>query len=218
MSYIDQGTYKRFNPASMLVATAVNGGLLAVFLTMAPDILGETVFAPTVLTELDPDPKVDPVKPDKPIVIRDTKPVILAPPEDLVLPPIELPPIDYSDKTGGTAGDLDLTPPRPVDPPANLTPKPFIDARPDRRFAHLLQPAYPPSMIRAEMEGVAVVRILVGMDGRVKAVEPVRSDDEAFMAVTREQALRKWRFTPATRGGEPVESWREMTVRFQLPD
>ena len=32
------------------------------------------------------------------------------------------------------------------------------------------------------------------------------------------QAVSKWRFLPATRDGEAIESWREMTVRFQLPE
>ena len=216
MSYIEQGTHKRFNPASMLVATAVNGGLLVAFLTMAPDIIGDSIYVPTVLSEVDDTPKIDPVKPDKPLVIRETAVPTFVPRPDITLPPIDLAPLDPPDPMGG--GGSDLTPPRDLDPPADLTPKPFVDARPDKRFAHLLQPSYPPSMIRAEMEGVAVVRVLVGVDGRVKAVEPVRADDEAFMAVTRDQALRKWRFTPATRGGDPVETWREITVRFQLPD
>ena len=70
-------------------------------------------------------------------------------------------------------------------------------------------------MIRAEMEGFATVRVLIGTDGRVKQVE---ASDTAFLDATRKQALSKWRFLPATRDGEPVESWREMTVRFQLPD
>ena len=73
-------------------------------------------------------------------------------------------------------------------------------------------------MIRAEMEGFATVRVLIGTDGRVKQVEAVKASDTAFLDATRKQALSKWRFLPATRDGEPVESWREMTVRFQLPD
>jgi protein TonB len=68
------------------------------------------------------------------------------------------------------------------------------------------------------MEGFATVRVLIGTDGRVKQVEAVKASDPAFLDATRKQALAKWRFLPATRDGEAVESWREMTVRFQLPD
>jgi protein TonB len=45
----------------------------------------------------------------------------------------------------------------------------------------------------------------------------LRADDPSFLEATRKQALAKWRFLPATRDGQPVESWREMTVRFELP-
>jgi periplasmic protein TonB len=48
-------------------------------------------------------------------------------------------------------------------------------------------------------------------------VEPIRFDEDAFLAATRKQALSSWRFLPATQDGEPVESWKEMTVRFQMP-
>ena len=94
----------------------------------------------------------------------------------------------------------------------------FSAARINPGYANALQPLYPPGMIRAEMEGFATVRVLIGTDGRVKQVEAVKASDTAFLDATRKQALSKWRFLPATRDGEPVESWREMTVRFQLPD
>ncbi len=94
----------------------------------------------------------------------------------------------------------------------------FVGARINPGYANALQPVYPPGMIRAEMEGFATVRVLIGTDGRVKQVEAVKASDPAFLDATRKQALAKWRFLPATRDGEAVESWREMTVRFQLPD
>ena len=79
------------------------------------------------------------------------------------------------------------------------------------------QPPYPRSLQAEGVEGVAVVRVLVGVDGRVRAVELVRADDPLFYDATREQALRKWRFRPATEDGRAVEGWREMTVRFVMP-
>lgn len=60
------------------------------------------------------------------------------------------------------------------------------------------------------------MKVLVGIDGRVKAVELVSADDPGFAEATRRQALRHWRFRPATRDGVPVESWRTMTVRFRM--
>lgn len=102
------------------------------------------------------------------------------------------------------------------DPPA--IPPLFKPAQFNPNYLGALQPIYPPGMIRAEMEGVVTIRVLIGTDGRVKAVETVKASETAFLEATRKQALGKWRFLPATRDGAPVESWREMTVRFRLPD
>jgi protein TonB len=71
---------------------------------------------------------------------------------------------------------------------------------------------------RAEREGRVTVRVLIGEDGRVKQVELVSAASEAFFAATREQALAKWRFTPATKDGIPQEAWRTMSVSFVLND
>jgi protein TonB len=60
------------------------------------------------------------------------------------------------------------------------------------------------------------IRVLIGTDGRVKAVEKVRTASDAFFRATESQALRHWRFKPATLDGKPVESSKVMTVHFRL--
>jgi protein TonB len=101
------------------------------------------------------------------------------------------------------------------DPP--LPPKPqLVLAKLDPRFAGAFQPDYPANEQRRELEGVAKVRVLIGTDGRVKAVELVSTDSPGFFEETKRRALSKWRFTPATRGGVAEESWQVMTVRFQI--
>jgi protein TonB len=58
--------------------------------------------------------------------------------------------------------------------------------------------------------------VLIGADGRVKAVEKLRATSDAFFRATEQQALRHWRFKPATVDGRPVEARKVMTVHFQL--
>jgi protein TonB len=102
-----------------------------------------------------------------------------------------------------------------MDPPA--TPPPvLVSAEIDSRYAASFQPDYPGSELRQEKEGVVKVRVLIGVDGRIKAVEQVSSPTPGFFDATRRHALAKWRFRPATRDGIPVESWKVMTVRFQI--
>lgn len=115
--------------------------------------------------------------------------------------------------------------PVPNDPPGPLVeaePAPratlpvLIVAAVDPRFAADFQPPYPRALERREVEGIATIRVLIGADGRVKQVVPVLADDPLFHAATAAQALSRWRFRPATRGGVAEESWKTMTVRFTL--
>ena len=93
---------------------------------------------------------------------------------------------------------------------------PLMGATQDPRYLRDFQPEYPSSELRAQRDGQVRVRILIGADGRVKAVEQVSATSTAFFEVTKRQALGKWRFKPASRGGVPEESWKVMNVRFEL--
>ena len=103
--------------------------------------------------------------------------------------------------------------PQVVEPPA---PPKLVLAQLDQRYMGVFQPDYPARAQREGVEGVAVVRVLIGVDGRVKAVELVSTDDPAFFEATKRRALAKWRFKAATRGGVAEESWKEMRVRFEI--
>ena len=104
-------------------------------------------------------------------------------------------------------------PVKAADPPA---PPKLVFADLDPRFAGGFQPDYPAREQRSGIEGAARVRVLIGTDGRVKAVELVSADSPGFFEETKRRALAKWRFKPATRGGVPEESWKVMTVRFEI--
>ena len=147
-----------------------------------------------------PDQLVDPLV--RPSVVDIVPDLPSAPPSGLTsvdVPP-NLPPVT-------TGPQADPAPPAPV----------MVYARLDSRFAARFQPPYPAASERAEEEGVVMVRVRIGTDGRVLAAELKASSghirlDEAAVA----HAKRAWRFKPATRDGVPVESWREVPVRFEL--
>lgn len=213
MAYLDKGR-TRPSAASIFAALAVNGLMVAAIIYSVPDILPRKV--PTILDIFPVYPDRTPIEQAQP----DKHPVNTAS-QDIFVPNDPVAEQQAEDtglttstelvSTGGT-GDGIIEPLPPGTEPV------FSPARPNPRYAGALQPGYPPGMIREEREGVVTVRVLVGTDGRVKALEPVRADAPAFLEATRKQALAKWRFLPATRDGAPVESWREMTVRFELPD
>ncbi len=214
MAYSDTRGLSRLNPASIGAALAINSLMLAGFVMLKPDVLPRDVWTTLGTYAVDPDsvkpPEADPVK-DPPKGEAALTPVPRTPATPRQETTFMLPPLgDEFGKVGGIGPVIE-------DPPIKIEPV-FKNARVDPRYAKALQPSYPPGMIHNEIEGSVTVRVLVGADGRVKAVEPVRSDEAAFLEATRKQALSKWRFLPATRDGEPVESWREMSVRFVLPD
>jgi periplasmic protein TonB len=100
-----------------------------------------------------------------------------------------------------------------ADPP--LAPV-LVGAAVDPRYADALQPPYPPAEIRRGIEGSVTARVLIGVDGRVKTIEILKSPSDGLADATRRQALTRWRFKPATRDGIPVEGWKLMTLRFQI--
>ena len=215
--YADRYERAKPNPVSLTAAVGINAALVAALLFSAPEII-ETFDPPMTIYPVRDDPPPPPEPQPQPK--RDTK----VPTDIRIVTPIpEVPPLPTDNQVAGTPV---LPPPIPFDPgpPAGAgggvavdppAPAPVLtEASPDPRAE--FQPDYPPSGRREGVEGAVTVRVLVGADGRVKAVEQVRSIGDAFFAATRRQALARWRFKPATRDGVPYETWRTMTVRFVL--
>jgi periplasmic protein TonB len=215
MAYADNRRGARLSPHGLAGALGMSGALAALIATMAPDMLPDAIKEPPIRL-IDLPIKPLPPEPDARKTADPAQETRIATPQR---PPMPMPP------GGEIPGQAPPQPPFPPLPPgpgvgaSDPPPLPVrIGASVDPRYAAALQPAYPPGLARAEIEGKVTVRVLVGADGRVKAVEPVRFDEEDFLAATRRQALARWRFKPATLDGVPVESWKEMTVRFVMPD
>ncbi len=193
-------------PAALVVAVALSPMIVETLPESEPQ-----VWKPITLEK----PKPPEPQPDTKLQDQPTKTVIAA--TDSPLPPVSQdPPVGQTDEpyippvNTGTG----TTVPQVIDPP--VQPPKLVLARLDERYAGLFQPDYPARAQREGIEGVAVVRVLIGTDGRVKAVELVSTDDPAFFEATKRRALTKWRFKAATRGGVPEESWKEMRVRFEI--
>jgi len=214
--YADRFTQPRkFNPASLAIAVALNAAVIAGLVMSVPEFKTKvvTVLTATNIPLKPPPPEPIPQPQSQPRIAR--QPTV-APQIDRVEPVIEtpriptyvLPTLPKVDPGIGNAVD------RIIDPPAK--PPVMIDATIDQRYARDFQPAYPAGEQRLGNEGKVVIRVLVGTDGRVKQVERVSAPIEAFWQTTERQALSRWRFRPATRDGVPVEAWRTMTVRFEI--
>ncbi len=210
---MSQGAFlenKRSHPLGLSVVIAMHAAVLAALILAKGELLPPPeppLIVKQIRDQVPPPPLPKEHKKAKAAAPAE-QPIFAVPlPIDLSenrLTTVELPPVDF-----------------PLDPPGNSAaaepaPVKLVSARIDRRFAGDFQPQYPPSAQREGLSGKATVRVRIGPDGRVTAVELVSTDATAFFDATRQQALRRWRFVPATRDGVAVESWQTLTVRFVL--
>ncbi|WP_294257017.1 energy transducer TonB [uncultured Sphingomonas sp.] len=202
-------------------ALAINGAIIAGLMLSAPHFLPKPQPKPFEGTNI-PLPVPEPVTREKPKPQPEKKVT-----NTEVRPHVPDPVLRTASENRIQGTDIVpeiLPPPMSLDPGPTTTidpPKPvpaLIGATTDPRYAQDFQPEYPAQEMRAQRDGLVTLRVLIGTDGRVKAVEPVSATSDAFFAVTKRQALGKWRFRPATRGSVPEESWKTMTVRFRIED
>ncbi len=210
--YLDR---KRRHPGLLAAAVVLHVGVLGTILSYHPEILvppedgiplkkfPPIEIPPPAKTDKKPQkqqPKADsPPRTEQPRIIVPIKTSADEWPEQLRQPPIDL-------DLGNGGKVTEILPPPPV----------LTNASSDPRYARDVQPPYPAALERLEIEGSVTVRVQVDTDGRVAAVELLKADDPAFFASTRDWALRRWRFKPATRDGEPVVSWLTRTVHFRI--
>jgi protein TonB len=76
-------------------------------------------------------------------------------------------------------------------------------------------PVYPPQMARANITGSVTVGFTVNHDGKVSEVQVIKPTFTPLDEVALD-AVRKWQFKPATRGGEPVELKFRHTLDFTI--
>jgi protein TonB len=84
------------------------------------------------------------------------------------------------------------------------------------RGGYQVIPRYPESARHAGAQGTTVLRVRVLPDGSVAEVLVDRSAGHADLDTAAVDAVRRWRFEPARRGGEPVAVWILVPVRFTL--
>lgn len=209
---------KRLSPTGIAMVVLLHGAALAALLTAKGIVVIPDREPPIVIRSIKelppPDPEIQPKPKETPqhqTVIDRVDPLVKVPlsdPPKIDIAKIDLPPITYT-----PPGRIDVPPPPPP-PPIHEAVR--TEARIDNGSP--LQPPYPASAQREGAEGTVQVRIAIGPDGRVKAVQKVQASRDDFYAATERQALRYWRFKPATLDGRPIESSKLMTVHFRLDD
>jgi protein TonB len=106
----------------------------------------------------------------------------------------------------------------PVAPPASIAHDdgPATPPRYDMAYLDNPAPAYPPISRRMKEEGRVVLRVLVSASGSVQDIQVRTSSGYDRLDRAAVEAVRRWRFAPARRGGMAIAAWALVPVRFQL--
>jgi protein TonB len=112
-------------------------------------------------------------------------------------------------------GEIDAPPSVPSSPPA-------VEERiyqPSEVKAPVLirkvEPVYPPIYVRVGVPSTVILRCVIDKNGHVRSQEILKSGrtpfDEAVIA-----AVQQWRYAPASLRGIAVDSYLDVTVRFEV--
>jgi TonB family protein len=124
--------------------------------------------------------------------------------------------------SGGVAGGFDVPPPPPPPPPPPGGEKGLSDPAairigggitPPRRIVNV-DPVYPPDARDARVQGVVILEVLIGTDGKVEQAKVLRSIPMLDQAAI--DAVRQWEFTPTLLNGEAKKVIMTVTVNFTL--
>lgn len=77
-------------------------------------------------------------------------------------------------------------------------------------------PSYPLASRRAGEQGTVLLRVRVASDGSAASVAVEQSSGSPHLDAAALEAVKAWRFRPARRGADAIESWMLVPVVFRL--
>jgi periplasmic protein TonB len=218
MSYLDQTGRK--NPASI---AAVVGVHLAVGYALLIG-LGYTVIHPprphggVINVPNDPPPPPPRAEPTP----RTHQPTNVAPPlpkpDDLIADKPIFKPILSDGPTGTTdSGGGGTVVPTQIEP---ARPSQAVDAQPGKdRLRWITTDDYPPGLIRQNVQGVVVISVMIGTDGKIRSCLVTQtSGNQQLDDTTCRLYAKRAHFTPARDAdGNPTSAQRTDRYRWQTP-
>jgi TonB family protein len=108
--------------------------------------------------------------------------------------------------TSSTSAAEEVRRPIRYDPDAGITAPKVIEK---------VNPTYPEEARKQGIQGVVVCESIIDVNGDVVDVKVVETPHEVFIQPTVD-AVRQWKFEPATKDGEPVDVIYTLTVKYAL--
>jgi TonB family protein len=126
-------------------------------------------------------------------------------------------PTDTSTAVAEVPDEPGVTEPQPEEPaPSSNAVYPSVPAGgTEPRVISRAQPTYPAAARARGTEGTVILRTVVRRDGSVDDVMIIR-DQPNGLGDAAADAVRRWRFAPATYQGQPIDVYYTVTVNFRL--
>ena len=210
---------RRLLRISLVVAVALHFGALMLPLPAAPEVVAPATPEGPIISLGDlrlplPPPPMEPrpraAGPARRIPVPMIEVVDLEP-VDAPSPPAEVRPVDAQVQDWGMLAPV--TPPPPAGPVGEdqpgLSPPTIIGPR--------TSPVYPEMGRKYRIEGVVVLRAVIGVEGEVTSVEVLRAPDpDLGFGDAAVRAVSTWRYTPGIYRGRPVPVFVTVYVDFEL--
>ncbi|BCQ22889.1 energy transducer TonB [Caballeronia sp. NK8] len=218
--------------AACVAVVVIHAALLGVALTMRNEPLPRPIEAKSITAQLiseTPQPAPQPVAietppPPKPV----PQPVPKPQPKPKVKPKIEpkptpMPVTEAPSQIAAPAPEpTPPAPPQPVAPAAPAIGKPSMDLAAPKNVAHLTcniaVPEYPPMAKRRGETGTAVVRLTVGLSGKLENITLQKSSGSSRLDDAALEAARNSACSPYKENGEAIRATATQPFVFSLND
>ena len=181
-----------------------------IVLPVPPAVLTVSLVAPAVVAR--PDPEVTPPRP-RPV---ERRPVPRSAPQPATLALAADAP---------AAALLVSAPPTPAPvavaaAPESAPPAPAAPSAPrfDADYLDNPKPVYPALSRRLGEEGKVILRVHVLADGQADEIQLHTASGSPRLDQAAQNAVRRWRFVPARRGGETLAAWVLVPIAFTLKE
>ena len=96
--------------------------------------------------------------------------------------------------------------------PGNAKPLPILPPR----ITFKVLPQFPASVLEEGRSGTVILSVFVNLAGNPEKIEVKSSSGIAELDKSAESAVAQWKFEPALQAGNPLPSWFEVPVRFEV--
>ncbi len=90
----------------------------------------------------------------------------------------------------------------------------MVDIAPRAKFKTSVE--YPARAKAKEIEGFVTLSLLINSSGKIDTMKVIESEPAGVFDKSVMRTVKKWIFEPARYKGEPVKTWANQTIRFEL--